>query len=243
MKQIADPATGTDLAAQLSALEHRLARLEAQQEIRTLQHKYGYYLDKCHYREVTQLFSDDGEVYFCGGLYKGRAGIERLYIGRFGTRFADGHNGPVFGFLLDHPQMQDVVTVADDGRTARGRFRSVMQAGLHYSAKGSFPGTTSYEQWWEGGVYENEYVKEDGVWRFLRLQYRPFWHGDYDQGWAKTDPLSAVIPTTTFPADPLGPDELTGDFHLFPHTDTVPFHYPHPVTGEAWDPDAGRALR
>lgn len=243
MTQTADPATTGSTADQLAALQRRVEQLEAQQQIQALQHAYGYYLDKCHYREVAQLFSDQGEVYFCGGLYKGRAGIDRLYIGRFGNRFVAGHNGPVFGFLLDHPQLQGVITVAEDGQSARGRFRSVMQAGLHESAKETFPGKTSYEQWWEGGIYENEYVKEDGVWKFRRLQYRPIWHGDYDKGWAHTDPMTGVIPTVTYPEDPQGPDELTGDFQLFPETDTIPFHYPHPVTGEPWDPETGRALR
>ncbi|WP_327589508.1 nuclear transport factor 2 family protein [Nonomuraea sp. NBC_00507] len=46
----------------------------------------------------------------------------------------------------------------------------------------------------------------------------------------------------TFPEDPLGPDEIVGDFDLFPAADTVPFHYPHPVTGQEWDPAAGKAL-
>ncbi|MGP3963110.1 nuclear transport factor 2 family protein [Nonomuraea sp. 3N208] len=227
----------------LPALERRIAVLEARQEIRDLQHKYGYYLDKCHYREVAALFSDDGEAYFCGGLYKGRAGIDRLFIERFGGKYGTvAHNGPVHGFLLDHPQFQDVVSVAPDLRTARGRFRCFMQAGLHESARGTFPGKVSYEQWWEGGIYENTYVREDEVWKFLRLEYRPIWHGDFDKGWARTQPMTWIIPTRTFPEDPLGPDQIVGDFDLFPAADTVPFHYPHPVTGQEWDPAAGKAL-
>jgi hypothetical protein len=26
---------------------------------------------------------------------------------------------------------------------------------------------------------------------------------------------------------------------FWPHTRVVPFHYPHPVTGERWTPDQG----
>jgi hypothetical protein len=232
-----------DLRQTVAALAHRVAVLEAQQDIRRLHHAYGYYLDKCHYSEVAALFSDDGEVYFCGGLYKGRAGIDRLYIQRFGERFVNGHDGPVYGFLLDHPQFQDIVTVSDDLTTARARFRCVMQAGLHETAKETFPGKVSFDQWWEGGLYENRYVREDGVWKIQRLEYRPFWHGEFEKGWARTSPMTGVIPTAAYPEDPLGPDEIVGDFELFPSTDTVPFHYPNPVTGKEWDPRSGASLR
>jgi alkylhydroperoxidase family enzyme len=49
----------TDLRQTVAVLAHRVAVLEAQQEIRRLHHAYGYYLDKCHYSEVAALFSDE----------------------------------------------------------------------------------------------------------------------------------------------------------------------------------------
>jgi hypothetical protein len=226
------------LAPRIEDTVARLARrvdvLEGELAVRRLQHQYGYYLDKCLYSEVTDLFSDDAEAVFCGGIYRGRAGIERLYLQRFRERFTQGHNGPVRGFLLDHPQLQDVVTVDPDGTAAHGRFRCIMQAGVHESVRDEFPGKTSYEQWWEGALYENEYVREDGVWKIKRLDYRPFWHADYGRGWSQTPPMTQVIPTVTFPQDPVGPDEIVPGYELFPNTDVVGFHYAHPVTGEAW---------
>ncbi|GAA5128840.1 nuclear transport factor 2 family protein [Pseudonocardia adelaidensis] len=223
-----------ELRRTVDDLERRLAVAEARHEVRTLHHKYGYYLDKCLYQEVVDLFSRDGEVVFIGGRYRGRAGVERLYLQRFRERFTRGHNGPLPGFLLDHPMMQDVVTVAPDARSAKARIRALMQAGVHHSVP-ELAGRTSFEQWWEGGVYENSYVVEDGVWKIRELHYTPFWHADYDKGWARTEPMSHLIPTTTFPDDPAGPDELLPDFAFFPATDVVPFHYPHPVTGQAWE--------
>lgn len=215
----------------LEDLARRVMVLEAQQAVRTLQHQYGYYLDKCLYQEVVDLFADESDVYFCGGLYKGKEGVRRLYIDRFRRRFTNDLNGPVFGFLLDHPQHQDVVTVSEDGQSAKGRFRSMMQAGLHDQARDSFPGAVGMEQWFEGGLYENEYVNENGIWKIKSLNYRAFWHGDYAQGWAHTEPRD-FRPTMTFPEDPYGPDEIVdGGFEFFPNTEVFPFHYPHPVTG------------
>jgi hypothetical protein len=104
-----------------------------------------------------------------------------------------------------------------------------MQAGRHES-------TGQTRQWWEGGIYENEYVKEDGVWKIKVLDYRGLWHADFDTGWAHTPPNLYPFYSTTFPEDPLGPDALITENKpvLWPDTDVLPFHYPHPVTGEWW---------
>src|SRR6266567_597218 len=80
----------------LAELEHRLGILEDTLAIRNLQHAYGYYLDKCLYDEVVDLFAEEGEVIFIGGVYKGKKGAARLYAGRFRNNFAGGKNGPTF---------------------------------------------------------------------------------------------------------------------------------------------------
>ncbi|MBB4931336.1 hypothetical protein F4561_002156 [Lipingzhangella halophila] len=232
--QDADTERIARLESTVAELSRRLAVAEAVTSVRSLHHQYGYYLDKCLYEEVVDLFASDGEVVFLGGTYRGREGIERLYLHRFRERFTGGRNGPVPGFLLDHIQMQDVVSVAEDAQSAQARFRCLMQAGVHDSHP-ELAGHTSFRQWWEAGMYENTYTVEDGVWKIRRLNYRPFWHADFDQGWAGTAPVNHVIPTKTTAEDPLGPDEIDPSFALFPATDVVPFHYPHPVTGERWE--------
>ena len=175
-----DQPTIEQLARRLDALEHQLGIEQDVNQIRRVQYTYGYFIDKSQYNEVVDLFADDGEVWFLGGIYKGKAGVRRLYIERFQTQFTDGHNGPRYGWLLDHPQLQMVIDVAPDRRSAKVRGRSTMQAGLHETAQGQ------QRAWWEGGIYENEYVREDGVWKIKALRYFPFWHGSFQEGWAKT---------------------------------------------------------
>lgn len=223
-------------------LSRRVTVLEATQEVRKLQHQYGYYLDKCLYQEVVDLFADDGDIYFCGGLYKGKEGVKRLYLGRFRQRFTEGFNGPVFGFLLDHPQHQDVITVSEDGLSARGRFRSVMQAGVHKDARETFNGPVM-DQWFEGGIYENEYVNDNGVWKINRLNYRAFWHGDYSKGWAETEPMDFQL-GAPYPESDFGPDEIFEEgFEFYPNTEIFPFHYPHPVTGQVVESEDNNAAK
>ena len=213
------------LEAQVAGLTRRLQVQEDEQAVRKLQHLYGYLIDKCLYNEVVDLFTENGEVRFFGGLFRGKAGAKRLYVDRFQATFTHGNNGPIDGFLLDHPQHQDVVDILDDGVTAHGRFRCTMQAGLH---KDYGPP----RQWWEGGIYENVYRKVDGVWRIHVLNYNPQWHADFETGWAHTRPQYVPFFSTTCPEDPLGPDELIKDVWLWPTHKVVPFHNRHPVTGE-----------
>ncbi|GHF11499.1 hypothetical protein GCM10014715_78980 [Streptomyces spiralis] len=218
----------------LEELARRLDRLESQLAIRDLQHAYGYYLDKTLYSEVVDLFCADCEIVFMGGTYRGREGAERLYTRRFRETFTDGRNGPMPGFLLDHPQLQDVITLSEDGDSAKGRFRTLMQAGTHYTVKAAGEQRSRRDQWWEGGIYENEYVRENGVWKIRKLDYQPVWHADYETGWARSE-QHFVVDHETYPENKVGPDELVADPHrLWPGTAVVPFHYPHPVTGEEW---------
>lgn len=235
---INDTTDVSQLKSRLEQLENEVGRLQDESAVRKLQYTYGYFIDKSQYNEVVDLFAEDGEVWFLGGIYKGKKGVRRLYIERFQTQFTQGHNGPRYGWLLDHPQLQMVVDVAPDRKTAKVRGRSQMQAGLHESAEGQ------QRAWWEGGIYENEYVREDGVWKIKALRYYPFWHGSFDEGWAHTkiDFIPMATEDQLYPKDPVGPDALIEPRpRLWPATDTVPFHYPHPVTGQPIVLDNSRA--
>jgi hypothetical protein len=227
------PAPGAaGLEARLQQMQKQIARLEDTHAVRTLHFKYGYYIDMCLYEEAVDLFADDCELNFLNGVYLGKAGARRLYVEWFQKLFTNGHNGPIHGFLLDHLQLQDIVDVADDGKTAFGRFRVLMAGGQHHSKQprvANFP-----DQCWEAGIYENRYVKDKGLWKIRHLNYNMLWQADYEPGWAKSGVHLPPL-TKTFPEDPRGPDRLMPTVpNTWPNTRVVPFHYPHPVTGKRW---------
>jgi SnoaL-like protein len=228
------------------ALEERLAELERQvravadvQAIERLQHQYGYYLDKCLYEEVVELFSREPEVRFLRGIYRGREGIRRLFLGRFTRRWAAGRNGPYYGHMLDHLQIQPVITVAPDGRSAQGRFRTLMMLGVHESAAETHEAGAF--QRWESALYENTYVREDGAWRIQVLELRHAWLCSFEDGWAHS-PIWEDYVSVRYPEDPHGPDEISdSDWRMWPDTRVLPFHYRHPATGRWVQPATGAA--
>jgi hypothetical protein len=219
-----------ELKSSIFNLSKRVGNLEDINEIRKLHYAYGYYIDFCQYKEVVQLFSKAGEVVFLSGIYRGHASIARLYETWFQNLFTEGKPGPVYGFLLDHFQMQDIITVAEDGQSAKGRFRCLLAGGNHESRKYVPEGLP--EQFYEAGLYENEYIREDGAWKIQKLDYIVQWQAEYDKGWAKT--IAHLQPAVeTYPANPIGPDELLAEQRqTWPERSDVPMHYAHPVIGK-----------
>ena len=214
------------LKAQLAELTYRTGVIEDIQAIRTLHFKYGYYMDKWLFPEIVDLFAANGEFHFLNGIFKGKQGVSRFFGDGLGI------DGPTYGILTDHLQVQDIVDVAPDRRTAKGRFRCFLMGGMHESKKGSTP---IPDQFWEGGVYENSYVKENDVWKIKMLNYSLSWQAEYEKGWAHSQSkLLMVSPfTKTYPEDSRGPDLLKPDpVKHWPEATMVPFHYPHPVTGQ-----------
>ncbi|MDX9874996.1 MAG: nuclear transport factor 2 family protein [Spongiibacteraceae bacterium] len=224
----------TALQQELATLKRQVTALEDINAIRHLQYAYGYYIDKCLYDEAVDLFADECETYFLNGIYKGKEGVRRLYCTWFREHFTEGYNGPIDGFLLDHLIMQDIIHIDEDGTTARIRARCFMQGGVHRSAPRKVPNFP--EQNLEGGIYENIFVKEDGIWKIKVLNYNMLWQADMPEGWAHTE--AHLMPLTrTFPEDPRGPDALLDHApETWPRTRVVPFHYAHPVTGKMWQP-------
>ena len=224
-----------DVDTRLAALEARVDELEDLNAIRRLQMAYGYYIDYNRPEETAALFSHDGAVVLLSGEYRGHAGVMRLYGTWFQNLFTGGRRGPVDGLLLDHFQLQDVITVAPDRQTAKGRFRGLLAGGWHQSAIGNKPDGVP-QQFWEAGLYENDYVREDGVWKIRRLDYLMQWQADYETGWAHT--IAHLQPAQVcYPENPIGPDVILPgkDWReTWPHRQEVALSFAHPVLGAAF---------
>jgi hypothetical protein len=230
------------LREQIERLSVQLAILEDANAIRGLHHAYGRCLDTGSHEELVSLFAEDAEVRFGGGRFIGRdQGIRRLYVDRLGQGVAGDKSGPVHGFLLDQTQEQDRIEVAPDRRSARARFHCLIQAGARRVSQGSLMEMARLQgqgtaEWWEGGVYDNAYVREGGTWKIWRLDYRPIWQADYALGWSHARPGDIGPFSRTYPEDPTGPDALIveSDRHRA-HADVATFRYPHPVTRNLWE--------
>ncbi|MEN9705374.1 MAG: hypothetical protein RLZZ393_1253, partial [Pseudomonadota bacterium] len=208
----ADDALGR-LEAQADARELQLGRTRSARAIENLQAMYGYYIDKGQWKQAAALFSREGSYEFGqGGVYVGNASIER------GLSLM-GSQGLEEGQLNNYVTAQPIIHVSADNATAKARWRSDVL--LSRAGKGR----------WGGGVYENEYVNDKGIWKFSKLHYHVTFWGDYEQGWA-AKPFPVDGPSTTTPPD----RPPTVVYQSFPKLQVVPYHYANPVSGK---PHAG----
>ncbi|MEO0062322.1 MAG: hypothetical protein RLZZ08_882, partial [Pseudomonadota bacterium] len=199
--------------ARLAAYQTRVERLEDADAVENLQAYFGYFFDKGLWHDTADLFADNATFeYGQRGVYVGKPHIARALL-------LFGPEGLAAGYLNNHMQLQPVITVAQDGRTATGRFQGMMML-AHPGANGV----------WGVGIYENAYVKERGVWKISRLHFYVTAATDYDLGFMKSA-LPMDGPSALFPPD-RPPSEA---YRSFPAAYIPPFSYVHPVTGKPLD--------
>jgi hypothetical protein len=160
--------------ASLEELQARIQRLEDVKAIEKLQRIYGYYRDYADWQKIVDLFSDNAELVEVAdlGVYKGKENIRKFYLKLLGSE------PPKPGELSVQMNVQGVVTVNPDGKTASGRWYGwAMEAlpvhSLHYGG---------LRQVWTLGIYENEYVKENSKWLFNKLYYSLTFRTPYEDG-------------------------------------------------------------
>ena len=196
------------LAKRMADLAARAQRLSDEIEVTNLQHAYGYYVDRKMWDDVSDLFATDGTMEIgLQGVYAGRPSIRRG-LNAFGAP------GIAEGEINDHVELQTIVTLLPDG-TARARGTDI-----------GMTGTTAGRALWSQSIYENEFVKQGGVWKFKAMHVYPRFIVDAEKGWAK-DAQPAPGPSREFPPD----RPPTETYEIYPKFHIAPLHFDHPVTG------------
>jgi hypothetical protein len=189
-------------------LARSVQQLRDETDVFNLQHSYGYYFDRKSWDAVANLFASDGSMELGQrGVYVGKDRI-RSFLTIIGGERLRGDE------VHDHLQLASVVHIAPDGRTAKAR-------GVELSVSG----VKGRGAQWEEGIFENDYIKQDGVWKIHSVHYYPRVITDYELGWAK-DARPADGPSTEFPPD-RPPTEVYG---TYPKMVYPRFHYNNPVT-------------
>jgi len=167
------PAVAVAATESLDAIEARLDAAEAVRAAKRLQHAYGHYLEAGRWADVAALFTANASVEFPDGRAQGTAGIRELFMKRAGRNAP----GLASGQLNVHLQLQPIVDVRPDGGTVLGTWHEFWMTGQYGKSAAS-----------GGGVYENEYRRENGVWRISRMRYFMQYEGDYDTFGHKAPP-------------------------------------------------------
>jgi hypothetical protein len=205
------------LSTEIDKLSAEISNLEGTRAVKKLQRAFGFYVDRGLWQEAADLFADDGTIEFgMDGVYVGKARI-REYLKRVG-----GQEGLRYGQLNEYVTLQAVTTMSADGRSAKARWRDIGMLGDFQ--KNAF---------WRDGVYENDYVLDNGVWKIRSVHLYINFLANYEGGWARMKNASVDWRSEVAKAYP--PDKPpTKSYRPFPEPQLVPFHYANPVTGKVY---------
>jgi hypothetical protein len=198
----------------------RLRNMEDIESIKKLQRAYCYYLEHWQEKEIIGLWSHSPEVSVElneTGLYKGWKAVKKSFS--FPIHYT-GYNGektapPEFLHLI--MPLAGIVDVDSDGKNANARWYSLFHGALYRGGK--------LRAIIGAGIWENEYIKEHGIWKFKKLFFNNIFSSPYEDGWVKT-PYVPNPPNQDRPAP--GPNT---HFATYPAGYIFPYHYKNPVTG------------
>lgn len=196
---------------EVHTLGTRIGLLEDHDAIEKVQRAYGYYVDKAMWPDVADLYQENGTLEIGGrGVFLGKKRVlEYLVTGL-------GPVGPHKGVIINHQQFQGIVDVAGDGKSGKGRWTAFVMGGGG----------------WGDCTYENEYVKENGIWKIKTLRASFSMYTSYKEGW-QTSATPNTRPDSFLPPPDLPPTRI---YLTYPSFFVEPYHYPNPVTGRPMPP-------
>ncbi len=215
----------TSLEAKVEALEKRLQQVEDVQAINRLQYAYNYYVEHMMKQEVIDCFSDSPDVLldWLEGKWKGKAGVRKYF---------DVNQVPPVGFRHQLMPTAGLITVAPDGKTAKGRwyaFGGIMMPNPPQQA--NRPASRSFIN----GIYEIGYIKEDGIWKILSINWIIPYGVRISEGWIMPEDIAGPMlkASSGAPGPQMVPDIPMDKNDLRYVTGYIfPFHFVHPVTGK-----------
>jgi hypothetical protein len=209
------------MESKLKELEKKVQRLDDINEITRLQKVYSYYVMHMMRDEIYDCFADRKDVVlrWLEGTWKGKEGVAKY----FGVGDKSRPEPPP-GFIHQVMPIAGVVDVATDGRTAKGRWYSFGGVATPDQKTGKTnPGIV-------GGLYEIDYIKEGGVWKFWKIDWIiPLSIKIPSEQWSPVENLGRMIANVKVAgaAEPY----MEGD-PRFVSGYIFPFHFDHPVTGK-----------
>ena len=155
-----------------------LARSLAYNAIENVSSAYGFYLDDFQSANFSGLLATDGfKMSAFAGYYVGRDRVTEA------GRRVWGPAPETRAGISFHWRVQPVILVSDDGRSANQRVRLFQpRTGKEVGAANGFYGAYFYS-----GMYHDQYVLEDGVWRMWNLSLDEPYMGtvDWKSGWQR----------------------------------------------------------
>jgi len=165
--------------SRINRLVLEVERAESVRAVKTLQRSYAQYVQFGLWNEMASLFTERAR------FIRGTENIEgRTAIGDYlFTNLGDRNQGLATGAFRTQLILRPLINLSPDGQKAKGRWWEF-----------SMFGSTDVDAGWAAGIYENEYMKEQGVWKISQMHYYPMFAGPYETGWLNVDADQKIVP-------------------------------------------------
>ncbi|KAK4223983.1 SnoaL-like domain-containing protein [Podospora fimiseda] len=170
----------------VASLTLSLQRLESVREIKNVQKHFAQLAQYGRWAEMASLFSDNGILRWgsindplsdsVATTVTGPQAIEK-WLRQDAGKMDGIQPGSLHVLINDQP----MISLSDDGTTAKGRWFAM-------KLLGDGAGATRIE----GGIFENQYIKENKNWQISLLRYYPIYHGNYQDGYKNAGPNNSV---------------------------------------------------
>ncbi len=174
---------------EINGLARNVERAEAIRAVKTLQRSFAQYGQFGLWNEMAGLFSADAVFIWGDDKANGARAIGDFLARKYGNGKQGLEPGAVHAQLIEQP----IVDLSVDGVSAKGRWY-----GFLMTADGK--GAASVQ----GGVFENVYAKQNGVWKIQTLNFLPQYEGAYETGWTNWKGQDVPITPFHFDADQAG---------------------------------------
>jgi hypothetical protein len=175
-----------DLKAEVAQLKKQIAELAKTKdylEIWKLQSRYAHLYFMLRTSEIPSLFARKTPGIFMNiedaGIYEGTEGVKRFW-----NAVLSEERLRTPGWLAVHMTCNPIIEINKDGTRAKGVWFSHGSVSLRRENK--------LDCMLCLGKYDNEYVKEDGQWKFFSLTYNIVYMCPLDKGWVE-EPITGSI--------------------------------------------------
>jgi hypothetical protein len=174
-----DSSPGMSAAARVHRLAQNVERAESVRAVKRVQESYAQYSQFGLWTDMAALFADNAQLSYGKDHEQGRQAISNYFL----TKFGEGTHGLKPGGLHTQMVLRPLINVSADGQSAKGRWWEF-----------SMTGPLGVKADWAAGIFENEYVRERGVWKISRMRYNPMFAGPYATGWRNVDEDQKIVP-------------------------------------------------
>jgi hypothetical protein len=175
-------------AEDIDTLARDVDRLISLRQVKDLQRSYAQYAQSGQWDEMAALFTGNATFIRGAETLTGRKAIADWL-----TRRGGGKRGLPAGALHTELIDEPLANLSVDGRSAKVRWMSL-----------SFLGDGKGKARIEGGLYENEYVREAQGWKISVSHYYAQYSGSYEEGWTNEGGADLPIIPYHFTVDESG---------------------------------------